>query len=422
MSLDLQENTALAVDTLTNQSSNQSSLAQLPAKELIRRGNLRMEKCELKEAGNYFELALEQAKAVRDLRGMSDALAQLLRYSSEIGNEVAVQKWVNELEIFLAQTSDANAPLKHSPNIWYCRGIVAYRNAQYKKAQVLFHRYWNELEKEENSLSTKESATIPTESYKEIMRSKAQALLALSLVAIAHGKPRRAQYFGEVILKYAEVERPRGILTSTYLMLVRLSERVSDTTQAKFWLQKAFSESVAEHNWHHYLYVLYGFARVSRIEQDFVQARFYLDLLEKAVIQDEFKNLKAEIAEERVKLNLNRVDLEIDLNRSTIRTREGEVNLRRQHLLIEIIHQLALAHDDKSDEDSKQGLSKQEIIEKVWKENYNPEAHDGKLYYNINRIRKLLEPDQKKPTYLLNWRQGYRLAPELKVRVIQGEK
>lgn len=398
------------------------SIAQLPAKELIRRGNLRMEKCELKEAGQYFEMALEQAKSVRDLRGISDAIAQLLRYSSDVGNEPAVQKWINELEIFLAQTPDANTPQGHSPNIWYCRGIVAFRNAQYKKSQVLFHRFWRELELEENLLSSNSnSSTIDQESFKEIMRGKAQALLALSLVALAHGKPRRAQYFGEVILKYAEVERPRGILTSTYLMLVRLAERAGDIPKAKLLLQKAFAQSVAEHNWHHYLYVLYGYACVSRLDQDFIQARFYLDLLENALVHEELKNLKNGVLEERVKLNLNRVDLEIDLNRSTIRTREGEVNLRRQHLLIEIIHQLALAHEHKDDEDSKQGLSKQEIIEKVWRESYNPEAHDGKLYYNINRIRKLLEPDQKNPTYLLNWRQGYRLAPELKVRVIQGE-
>lgn len=388
-------------------------LSQLPANELIRRGSLRMEKCELKEAGRYFEMALEQSKSKHDLRGISDSLAHLLRYSSEIGNEVALQRWANELEIVLAHKSDKDSNQMHSPNVWYCRGIVAFRNAQFKKAQILFHRFWRELEKEENEGNV----------YAEpMLRLKAQAFLALSLVAIAQGKSKRARYFGEVILKYAEVERPRGILTSTYLMLLRLAERASDTALAKHWLQKAFAESVTEHNWHHYLYVLYGYARVYRIEQDFVQARFYLDLLEKAVVQDEFKNLRLEIAEERVKLNLNRVDLEIDLNRSVLRTREGEINLRRQHLLIEIIHQLAVAHEHRDDEASKLGLSKQEIIEKVWKENYNPEAHDGKLYYNINRIRKLLETDQKKPVYLLNWRQGYRLAPELKVRIIQGEK
>ncbi len=395
-------------------SSHQNvDLTQLPATELIRRGNLRMEKCEIKEAGRYFEMALDQAKAIHDLRSISDALAHLLRHASEVGNETAIQRWADELEIVLAQKTGKSGSTSFSPNVWYCRGIVAFRNAQFKKAQILFHRFWQEVEREENEANGK------GESFSKM---KAQSFLALSLVAIAQGKIKRARFFGEVILKYAEVERPRGILTSTYLMLVRLAERSSDTVQAKHWLQKAFSESVSEHNWHHYLYVLYGFARVYRIEQDFVQARFYLDLLEKAVVADEFKNLKNEIAEERVKLNLNRVDLEIDLNRSVLRTREGEINLRRQHLLIEIIHQLAIAHDHRDDEASKQGLSKQEIIEKVWKESYNPEAHDGKLYYNINRIRKLLELDQKKPVYLLNWRQGYRLAPELKVRIIQGEK
>ena len=57
------------------------------------------------------------------------------------------------------------------------------------------------------------------------------------------------------------------------------------------------------------------------------------------------------------------------------------------------------------------GLSKAEIIQHVWSEPYRPEAHDNKLYYNINRLRKLIEPDVRKPQYLLNWKEGYRLAP-----------
>ena len=395
--------------------STQSGLAlqgllELPVKELLRRGNLRVEKCELREAGQFFELGLEKAKKARDFRGISDSIAHLLRHSSEIGDETATKKWVSELEIFLAQ-NDAKAAL--TPHVWYCQGIVAFRNAQYKKAQILFHRFWREVEAEEDAAKVASETNLAAQQYRESMRSKAQAILALAVVAHAQGKIRRAQYFGEVILKYAERERPRGILSSTYLLLCRLAERTGDTALARQWLQKAFAESVSEHNWYHYLFVLYGFARVSRLEQDFIQSRFYLDLLEKAVVAEEFRNLRNEIAEERVKLNLNRVDLEIDLNRSLVRTREGEINLRRQHLLIEILHQLAKAHDH--------GLAKSEIIEKVWGEAYQPEAHDGKLYYNINRIRKLIEPDQKKPQYLLNWRQGYRLAPELKLRVIQGE-
>lgn len=387
-----------------------STLEGLSAKELLRRGHLRLEKCELKDAGLYFALALERAKKERDMRGVSDSLAQLLRHSSETGDEAATAKWISELEVFTAQNDG-----KFTPQVWYCKGIVAYRGGQFKKAQIFFHRFWREVELEEN-----QTKDMTPDLYREFMRSKAQALLALSVIAHAQGKMKRAQYLGEVILHYAERERPRGILASTYLMLCRLSEKTGDYPTAKIWLQKAFAESVAEHNWYHYLYVLYGFAVISRLEQDFVQARFYLDLLDKAVVQEELRNLKQGISEERVKLNLNRVDLEIDLNRSVIRTREREINLRRQHLLIEMMHQLAIAHG-RGEGDSKQGLLKSELIESVWREPYNPEAHDGKLYYNINRVRKLIEPDQKKPQYLLNWRQGYRLAPELRIRIIQGE-
>ena len=387
------------------------SLEGLTAKELIRRGNVRREKCELKEAGVYFALALDRAKQDQDLRHVCDSLAQLLRHASEIGDEAATQRWISELEIFLAHNDQ-----KLTPQAWYCKGIVAFRNSQYKKAQILFHRFWREVEAEENK-----TPQMTPELYREFMRSKAQGLLALAVVAHAQGKVGRARYLGEVILNYAERERPRGILASTYLMLCRIAEKGNDLVLAKKWLQKAFAESVSEHNWYDYLYVLYSYAVISRLDQDFAQARFYLDLLEKAVVEEELRNLRQGVAEERVKLNLNRVDLEIDLNRSVLRTREGEINLRRQHLLIEIIHQLSIAHNARDDEESKQGLSKSEIIEKVWRETYNPEAHDGKLYYNINRIRKLIEPDQKHPQYLLNWRQGYRLAPELKIRIIQGE-
>jgi DNA-binding winged helix-turn-helix (wHTH) protein len=394
------------------QAVSAAALLELPVKELIRRGNLRVEKCEIKEAGQYFALALERAKQTRDLRGISDSLAQLLRHSSEIGDELSISKWTHELEMFVAQSAGPSL----TPQVWYCQGIVAFRKAQFKKAQVLFHRFWREIEKEENAAGAVVGASAHLSEVQERKRMKAQAFLALGLVAHARGRVRRARFFADVILKYAESERPRSILSSTYMMLCRIEERCGDTRQAKVWLQKAFAESVSEHNWYHYLYVLYGFARVARMDQDFIQARFYLDLLEKAVVQEEFKGFRAEIAEERVKLNLNRVDLEIDLNRGVVRNREGETNLRRQHLLMDILRHLALAHDEKS-----QGLSKQEIIERVWKETYDPSAHDGKLYYNINRIRKLLEQDCKNPQYLLNWRQGYRLAAEMRVRVIQGE-
>jgi DNA-binding winged helix-turn-helix (wHTH) protein len=88
-------------------------------------------------------------------------------------------------------------------------------------------------------------------------------------------------------------------------------------------------------------------------------------------------------------------------------------------VLLSILEALSDAHQ-KPGTDFDRGLSKAEIIEFVWKESYRPEAHDNKLYYNINRLRKLIEPDVRKPQYLLNWKEGYRLAPGLRIHFVGG--
>jgi hypothetical protein len=138
--------------------------------------------------------------------------------------------------------------------------------------------------------------------------------------------------------------------------------------------------------------------------------------MERAAKGPEFGALQSEISMERKRLETDAVDLLIDTRKGVIRTRAGEsINLRKQHVLLGILEELSIAHLQ-AGPDGNAGLSKAEIIERVWQERYRPEAHDNKLYYNINRLRKLLEPDMKNPQYLLNWREGYRLAPGLKVQ------
>ena len=88
------------------------------------------------------------------------------------------------------------------------------------------------------------------------------------------------------------------------------------------------------------------------------------------------------------------------------------------HFLLVILEALSEAHS-RPGTDRERSLSKAELIERVWKQEYVPEAHDNKLYYNINRLRKLIEPDVRKPKYLLNWREGYRFAPGLRVRLVK---
>ncbi|MEK6706757.1 MAG: winged helix-turn-helix domain-containing protein [Bdellovibrionota bacterium] len=178
---------------------------------------------------------------------------------------------------------------------------------------------------------------------------------------------------------------------------------------------------MAEHNWYYHLYVLWGYARICRLQRNYVQAYWYLDLLEKTTSGPGFGLLRRDILADRVKLEQDAVDLLIDSRQGIIKTRETKkISVRKQYVLLHILEVLSEAHSRQGD-DMERGLSKAQIIEYVWKEKYQPEAHDNKLYYNINRLRKLIEPDVRKPQYLLNWKEGYRLAPGLKIQLVDGK-
>jgi DNA-binding winged helix-turn-helix (wHTH) protein len=132
-----------------------------------------------------------------------------------------------------------------------------------------------------------------------------------------------------------------------------------------------------------------------------------------------FAFFREQIAIERSRLQQESVDLRVDGRKLQVHTREKTgISLGKQYVLLHILEALSEAHHRNGD-DSDRALSKSELIEKVWGEKYRPYAHDNKLYYNINRLRKLIEPDMKEPQYLLNWKEGYRLAPGLKVQ-LQG--
>ena len=142
--------------------------------------------------------------------------------------------------------------------------------------------------------------------------------------------------------------------------------------------------------------------------------------------------IKRELARERSRLEQDSVDLLIDSQRGYVKTRTSEqISFKKQYVLLDILKVLSEAHrggsaEKPEEENEAKGVSKGAIIERVWGEKYRPEAHDNKLYYNINRLRKLIEPDAKHPQILVNWKEGYRLAPGLKVQwvgpVSQGKK
>lgn len=376
--------------------NSKTDKSEHPPQTWLQIAQLRAEKCELREAKTAYFFALSQAKKKSDLRSTMEALAGLLRLASEAMDSDAVAKW----EVELDQLMKAH-PRQTPPMAWFCKGAVARHQKNWKLSQRLFHRYLKGVRRESRS----EEAI-------------AKGWIMLATVLQERRRLGRAEWLARELLKRYEFLNLKGINGILCLLLGTLSEYQKQYPQALTWFQKAHGYFIAEHNWYYLLYVLYGYARIDRHLHKYSEAAWNLDLVSKAIAHPEFRNLQRLIAFERQLLEADQIDLIVDPDRGIIKTREGEpISMRKQHILLGILEALAVAHNP-DDPKRGRGLSKAEIIESVWKEPYRPDDHDNKLYYNINRLRKLLEQDVHQPNYLLNWKEGYRLAPGLRVRLI----
>lgn len=374
-------------------------------------GQLRFEKCELKEAQVAFSMALSQAKKIGNLRAIMEALAGLLRISTDALDEPEITKWHSELEELMKAY-----PTETPATAWYCKAVLARHRSQFILAQRFAHEYIRTVEREE-----KEGIEIFGVTTEEAL---ARGWSLVATVLFQRGRTRRAQWLVQHLLeRYKDPDKSvKGIVGVASMVMGSIHHRFHQYDQAMECYQKAHESFLSEHNWYFHLFALIGYATVHRAQQNYAQAQWYLNLVDKAAAGREFGVLRRAMALERAKVEQDAVDLVIDSRKGVIKTREtGQISLRKQYVLLHILEVLSKAHSyDGSDMD--RGLSKAEIIQSVWAQPYRPEAHDNKLYYNINRLRKLIEPDIRKPQYVLNWKEGYRLAPGLRIQFIGGSK
>lgn len=370
---------------------------------------LRAEKCELKEAQVAYTIALEEAKRARDLRATMEALSGLLRLAGEALDEAEVRRLEGELDFLMSEH-----PREIPAMAWYCKGVIARQGEDILLAQRYVHRYLRLVRRDPHSVSTTQLQS-PEE-------AEARGWVMLTFILWQRNLLRRTLWLAEELLRRYETKKLRGINGMLYLTLGTVAEKQKRYDLALRWFQRAHISFLSEHNWYYHLYVLYGYARLARFQQNYAQAYWHLDLIDKAASGSEFGLLRREIATERCRLEQDAVDLLIDSRQCVVKTREsGQISLGKQYVLLHILEALSAAHGRDGD-DRERGLSKAEIIERVWNESYRPETHDNKLYYNINRLRKLIEPDVKNPQYLLNWKEGYRLAPGLRIHFVGGRR
>ena len=152
-------------------------------------------------------------------------------------------------------------------------------------------------------------------------------------------------------------------------------------------------------------------------KENYDQAKVFLNLAQKSIDDDNFKHLNSLIQVSLNRLNTiisTEYDLIVNLNsHSIIEKNKGKVDFKNQFILFNLMKIFL--------ENPRKVYSKEYLIESVWKQKYNPEVHDNKIYVTIKRLRQVLEPDSRSVRYICCAREGYYLSNKVKVLIQDRE-
>lgn len=105
-------------------------------------------------------------------------------------------------------------------------------------------------------------------------------------------------------------------------------------------------------------------------------------------------------------------DLIFDGEQNTVTEQKmGKIDFKNQFILLDLL-KLFLEHPGEI-------YSKEQLVEKIWQQTYDPSVHDNKIYVTIKRLRKLIEPDFDKPKYIFRSKNGYFLNKAVRVLMDQ---
>ncbi len=157
-----------------------------------------------------------------------------------------------------------------------------------------------------------------------------------------------------------------------------------------------------------YLFYCMGFNYMEK--KDYNQAIVFLKLAQKSARPDVFKKLSRNINHTLQKLNENIVsyDMVVNFNNKLIvEKQKGNVNFKNQFVLLDLLKLFV----------TQPGTiySKEDLVTKVWKQDYDPLVHDNKIYVTIKRLRKMIEPNQEKPQYIFRKKEGYYMNKATKI-------
>lgn len=160
-----------------------------------------------------------------------------------------------------------------------------------------------------------------------------------------------------------------------------------------------------------YLSLLYAMGVTYQESGDYDLARLYLNLAKKSVDPENLKYL-AKLIEGALRELGEHDETSYDLifnitSSSIVERKKGKIDFKNQFILLDLLKLFV--------QNPGQVYSKETLVERVWKQNYDPRVHDNKIYVTIKRLRRLIEPEYDKPKYIFRAKNGYYLNKSARI-------
>lgn len=370
---------------MLNRESSEVSICEL--------GQLYYEKGELLLAKPLLEEARVYFFAQKKIRRYFDVTYKLLRLHIELDQQDGILKIKEELkELMISEDIEMSSKLYYTLGV--CSELEGRREESYRFFEKALSVALTESNKEEicYALCGKAIWYKNGQDYE-----KAFALI------------ENLKLFFETIT-LPEVATSVGILESMiYLKLGKLDDSLKALWAAYAESRKARSVFFMNS------YVLIQFSIVYMKLGKHEMAREYFELARKSIKEGEHIRTQQILKDAEKALQ----ETEAESPDIIIRTKDhsvfeiskGQIPLNNQFILLDLLVEFV----------NKKGsaLTKEDLAQLVWGQNYDPQQHDNKIYVTIRRLRRLLEPDPRKPQYILRVKDGYLLNPNSQVVVME---
>lgn len=237
------------------------------------------------------------------------------------------------------------------------------------------------------------------------------AISGLAIVYTALGRLEDAlkeiynlQVFFQV-LPQPELELSCQMLNGHILRMMGMYQEAQDV----FW--RCYDKLRDQKNLYLYINLLYAMGRTYLDAGENDLARTYLNLAKRSIDPENLRHC-SRIIEKRLESiqgeDESQYDLVFDSTKKAILEKsKGRVDFRNQFILLDMLRLFV--------KNPGEVFSKEVLVRRVWKQDYDPSVHDNKIYVTIKRLRKLIEPDYDKPKYIFRAKNGYYLNRETKV-------